>query len=60
MIWNLLERYTKKGDRVLDPMCGSGTTLDVCKDMGREGVGFDLQPQREEITLMIPVSSIRR
>ena len=50
VIWNLLERYTKEGDKVLDPMCGSGTTLDVCKDMGRQGIGFDLQPQREEIT----------
>jgi adenine-specific DNA-methyltransferase len=51
VIWNLLERYTEKGDKVLDPMCGSGTTLDVCSDMERIGVGFDLQPQREEITL---------
>jgi DNA modification methylase len=51
VIWNLLERYTKKGDKVVDPMCGSGTTLDVCKDLEREGIGFDLQPQRPEITL---------
>ena len=48
-IWNVFERYTRPGDRVLDPMCGSGTTLDVAKDMGRIGIGFDLKPYREDI-----------
>lgn len=50
-IWQLLQRYTRKGDTVVDPMCGSGTTLDVCKDLQRKGIGFDLNPQRKEITL---------
>lgn len=49
VIWNLLQRYTSQGERVLDPMCGSGTTLDVCKDLGRQGIGFDLQPTRPDI-----------
>jgi len=49
VIWQLLTRYTREGDTVLDPMCGSGTTLDVCKDLGREGIGFDLNPQRDAI-----------
>lgn len=49
VIWNLLQRYTKVGDLVLDPMCGSGTTLDVCKDLGRDGKGFDLVPYRKDI-----------
>jgi DNA modification methylase len=30
-------------------MCGSGTTLDVCRDTGRKGIGFDLAPFREDI-----------
>lgn len=51
VIWNLLVRYTKPGDTVLDPMCGSGTTLDVCTDLDRLGMGCDLNPQREEIRL---------
>ena len=42
VIWQLLTRYTREGDVVLDPMCGSGTTLDVCRDLKREGLGFDL------------------
>ncbi|MBS0196286.1 MAG: DNA methylase [Planctomycetes bacterium] len=49
VIWQLLQRYTREGDVVLDPMCGSGTTLDVCADLGRRGVGFDLAPSRPDI-----------
>jgi DNA modification methylase len=49
LIWNLLERYTRENDLVLDPMCGSGTTLDVCQDLGRKGTGFDIAPFREDI-----------
>jgi len=49
VIWQCLQRYTKPGDTVLDPMCGSGTTLDVCTDLGRKGIGFDLAPTRADI-----------
>lgn len=48
-MWQVLERWTQPGERVLDPFCGSGTTLDVCKDTGRVGVGFDLAPTRDDI-----------
>jgi len=51
VIWQLLQRYTREGDVVLDPMCGSGTTLDVCAHLKRKGVGFDLAPTRDEIVL---------
>lgn len=50
VVWQLLQRYTREGDTVLDPMCGSGTTLDVCADLNRSGVGFDLAPSRPDIT----------
>lgn len=49
VIWNLLQRYTRPKDIVLDPMCGSGTTLDVCNDLDRQGIGFDLAPTRKDI-----------
>jgi len=49
VIWQLLTRYTRPGDVVLDPMCGGGTTLDVCADLGRAGVGYDLAPSRPDI-----------
>ncbi len=49
VIWQLLQRYTREGDTVVDPMVGSGTTLDVCTDLKRVGIGFDLVPRREDI-----------
>ncbi len=49
VIWNLLSRYTRESDTVCDPMCGSGTTLDVCRDLNRTGIGFDLRPIRDDI-----------
>lgn len=49
VIWQLLQRYTREGDLVVDPMCGSGTTLDVCTDLKRTGRGFDVAPHRPDI-----------
>lgn len=49
VIWQLLQRYTRPKDLVVDPMCGSGTTLDVARDLGRRGLGYDLSPSREDI-----------
>ncbi len=49
VIWNLIQRYTKPGALVVDPFCGSGTTLDVAKDTGRKARGFDLAPYRADI-----------
>ena len=40
----LLRRFTKKGEWVLDPFLGSGTTLIECKRLGRNGVGVELNP----------------
>jgi DNA modification methylase len=49
VVWNLLRRYTRKGDLLVDPMAGSGTSLDVARDLERKALGFDLQPQRNDI-----------
>jgi DNA modification methylase len=42
VIWQLLTRYTREGDVICDPMCGSGTTIDVANELGRKPLGFDL------------------
>jgi len=44
LIWNLVWKYTEPGDLVVDPMCGSGTTLDVCKEEGRRAICYDISP----------------
>ena len=49
VIWNLLSRYTREGDLVLDPFCGGGTTLDVARELGRVARGFDVAPVRPDI-----------
>ncbi len=47
--WNLLQRYTKPGELVVDPMAGSGTTLDVARDLGRRALGYDVNVTRKDI-----------
>ena len=49
VIWNLLTRYTREGDLVVDPFCGGGTTPDVARDLGRRALGYDVEPTRDDI-----------
>ena len=49
IIYNMLQRYTEPGDLVLDPMCGSGTTIDVCNEEGRQAIGYDINPVRNDV-----------
>lgn len=39
----LFTRYTKKGDWILDPFMGSGTSLIEAQRLGRNSVGIELQ-----------------
>jgi len=49
IIYNMIKRYTEKGDLVVDPMAGSGTTLDVCNEEGRRCIAYDIAPPRNDI-----------
>lgn len=41
--------WSNEGDIVLDPMCGSGTTLKMAKELGRQYIGIDVSYEYCEI-----------
>ncbi len=45
-----IELFTHKGELVLDPFAGVGTTLIAAKDTGRNAVGFDLNKNYVDFT----------
>jgi ParB family chromosome partitioning protein len=45
----LIERLTRPGDLVLDPLCGSGTALAAAHRLGRPGIGIELDPDRADV-----------
>jgi len=49
LVWSVFERFLKcataaRAAVVLDPFCGSGTTLVTAKLLGHEGIGLDANP----------------
>jgi hypothetical protein len=43
--YQLLSRFTKRGDWVLDTFLGGGTTLIECRRLGRNGIGIELSAE---------------
>lgn len=50
LVRHFLKEFTKKGDRVLDPFAGFGTTLFVAESMGRVPYGIESERERFEWT----------
>lgn len=44
IVEKLVNDFTQKGDLVLDPFGGCGTTLVESKRLGRKSIGFDINP----------------
>jgi len=49
MIERVIKMSSSPGDLILDPFVGSGTTLIAAKNLGRKGVGIELDERYEEI-----------
>lgn len=45
IIMDLISRYSKPFDRVLDPFCGTGAVPVIAELLGRHGIGCDLRPK---------------
>jgi len=41
----VIRMFTDEGGTVLDPFAGSGTTVRVARELGRHGVGIELNPE---------------
>jgi DNA modification methylase len=46
---NIIEMSSEKGESVLDPMVGAGTTLIEAKLLGRDALGMDINPEAVEL-----------
>jgi len=47
----VLDNYTKKGDSICDPFCGSGTFLKAAQEMGRKYIGFEKLKKYYDISI---------
>ena len=50
MSW-ILKYYSKEGDIVLDPTMGSGSTGVACKEMNRNFIGIEMDPEIYEVAV---------
>ena len=48
LVSRFIQLYSFRGDLILDPFLGTGTTLIVAKSLGRHGVGFEINPALED------------
>ena len=49
MIERIIKMSSKKGDIILDPFVGSGTTLIVAETLNRKGIGIDIDKKYKKI-----------
>ena len=45
LLKTLIEIFTDEGDVVIDPCCGSGSTLRACAELNRKAFGFEISKE---------------
>jgi DNA modification methylase len=53
LVAHVLYFFTDPGNLIIDPMVGSGTTIDVCLAMGRKCYGYDIDTRHERPDIMV-------
>lgn len=46
-----IKSWSNPGDVILDPLCGSGTTLKIAKKLNRKAIGIDIEEEYCEIAV---------
>jgi hypothetical protein len=54
LAYRLINMYASKGDLVLDPFFGIGTTMAAAMASGRDSIGFEIDPTLNETIQSIP------
>jgi len=47
--YRIIKLFSYKGETVLDPFVGSGTTMKVAKLLGRNSIGYEIEAENERV-----------
>ena len=51
LVSRLVKMFSYEGDTVLDPFLGSGTTVKVARELNREAIGYEREPQYKAVIM---------